>query len=136
MMGKSNDFPNQNDIDEFAPDILNIFSMYMKRCTREDVAVCLERIAATFQIKVPDDTGLREYFDILSVYPSFVLEYCTDSLLVEYQYPRLPVPKDFIDRCEPYYQEHLKWLINTVRDFRLLEIFKQGDMKVNNKYLR
>lgn len=135
LMGRSNDFQKENSADDIAPDLLLTCSSHMKLCRREDVAVCLERIASTFQVKVPDQIGLQEYFDILSPYPKFVLEYCTDSILIEYAYPRLPVPKDFIDRCEPYYQEHYKWLTNIVKNFHALEIFKRGNMEVINKYL-
>jgi len=135
LMGKSNDFPNESSADGIAPDLLQVCSAEMELCTREDVAVCLERIAATFQVKVPDDIGLKEYFNILSVYPRFVIESCTSSLLVEYKYPRLPVPKDFVDRCEPMYQEHKIFLSQLAKNFLSLELWKQGNMRVVNKYI-
>lgn len=135
LMGKSNDFPIENSADGIAPDILQQCVVHMAPCTREDVAICLERIASTFQCKVPDEIGLTEYFDILSVYPKFVINFCTDSLLVEYQYPRLPVPKDFVDRCEPMYRDHKIFLSELTKNFLSLEVWKKGNMKVKNKYL-
>lgn len=135
LMGVSNDFPNESSADGIAPDLLQQCVVFMEPCTREDVAVCLERIAATFQCKVPDELGLTEYFDILSIYPKFVLESCTNSLLIEYQYPRLPVPKDFVDRCEPMYQEHKLFLTKLAKNFYALEVWKKQGMKVPNRFL-
>lgn len=135
LMGKSNDFQLENSADGIAPDLLQQCVVDMELCTNEDVAVCLERIASTFQVKVPDEIGLQEYFNILSNYPNFILVYATNNILAEYPYPRLPVPKDFVDRCEPMYKEHKDWLVSTARAFADLEIWRKKGGKVINKYI-
>ncbi len=135
QMGILRDFPKTDRADGIAPDILTSCSADMKPCSREDVAICLETIASTFQVKVPDDLGLTKYFEFLSKYPKFVIDYCSDAIIREYPYPRLPVPKDFIDRCEPMYLEHYNWLYKITKNFMRLEVWLQGDQKVKNKYL-
>ena len=135
LMGVSNDFQKEDSADGIAPDLLQQCVVEMNACTREDVAVCLERIASTFQVKVPDEIGLMEYFDILLDYPKFILEHTTKKLILEYPYPRLPVPKDFIDRCEPMYKEHKDWLVKTAHAFARLEMWKEKGGVVVNKYL-
>jgi len=78
---------------------------------------------------------LTRYFDLLCKYPRFIIDHCTESIIKEYPYPRLPVPKDFIDRCEPMYVEHYDWLYKMTKNFMRLEIWMQGDQKIHNKYL-
>jgi len=135
QMGITREFPKTDRADGIAPDILTSCSADMKPCSREDVAICLETIASTFQVKVPDDLGLTRYFDLLCKYPRFIIDHCTESIIKEYPYPRLPVPKDFIDRCEPMYVEHYDWLYKMTKNFMRLEIWMQGDQKIHNKYL-
>tara|TARA_A100001201_G_scaffold21220_1_gene23503 strand:+ start:1427 stop:1846 length:420 start_codon:yes stop_codon:yes gene_type:complete len=135
-MGKSNDFPESSSADDIAPDLLQSFLVQMQSCTREDVAVCLEKIASTFQVKVPDDLGLTVYFDMLCDYPKFIIDHCTYVLLAEYQYPRLPIPSEFIKICDPIYEEHKAWLIKINNNFRSLELWKKhGSKLITNKYL-
>ena len=135
LMGVSNDFPLEKGIDGVAIDMCQKFVVQMEPCKREDIAIALETIASTFQCKVPDDFGLTQYFKILEQYPKFCIEQATEQLLTTYTYPRLPLPKDFIDICQPMYIEHRDWLIKTSRRFYQLEIWKQMGGKVVNKYL-
>ena len=133
-MTVSSKFQADKGIDGVAIDLLQSFVVMMEPCSREVIALSLETIASTFQCKVPDDFGLSQYFKILQQYPKFCIEQATTVLLTEYKYPRLPVPKDFIDICEPMYTEHSDWLLKTVNRFHKLEIYKQsGGYK--NKYL-
>ena len=135
QMGISNDFQLEKGIDGVAIDMCQKFVVEMEPCKREDVAMALEIIASTFQCKVPEDIGLTQYFNILEKYPTFIINECVNRLLVEYKYPRLPVPRDFIEICEPMYEEHKLWLIRISRRFYQLEIFKQMGGKIHNKYL-
>jgi len=134
-MGVSNDFPLEKGIDGVAVDMCQKYVVQMEPCKREDIALALETIASTFQCKVPDDFGLTQYFNLLEEYPRFCIEQATHQLLSTYTYPRLPLPKDFIDICQPMYIEHKEWLIKTSRYFYQLEVFKKMGGKVKNKYL-
>ena len=130
-MTVSSKFQADKGIDGVAIDLLQSFVVMMEPCSREVIALSLETIASTFQCKVPDDFGLSQYFKILQQYPKFCIEQATTVLLTEYKYPRLPVPKDFIDICEPMYTEHSDWLLKTVNRFHKLEIYKQYQQKTN-----
>lgn len=134
-MGVSNDFPLEKGIDGVAVDMCQKYVVQMEPCKREDIALALETIASTFQCKVPDDFGLTQYFNLLEQYPRFCIEQATHKLLTTYTYPRLPLPKDFIDICQPMYIEHKEWLIKTSKSFYQLEVFKKMGGKVKNKYL-
>jgi len=134
-MGVSNDFPLEKGIDGVAVDMCQKYVVQMEPCKREDIALALETIASTFQCKVPDDFGLTQYFNLLEEYPRFCIEQATHQLLSTYTYPRLPLPKDFIDICQPMYIEHKEWLIKTSRCFYQLEVFKKMGGKIRNKYL-
>ena len=134
-MGVSNDFPLEKGIDGVAVDMCQKYVVQMEPCEREDIALALETIASTFQCKVPDDFGLTQYFNLLEQYPRFCIEQATHQLLTTYTYPRLPLPKDFIDICQPMYIEHKEWLIKTSKCFYQLEVFKKMGGKVKNKYL-
>ena len=134
-MGVSNEFPLEKGIDGVAVDMCQKYVVQMEPCKREDIALALETIASTFQCKVPDDFGLTQYFNLLEQYPRFCIEEATHQLLTTYTYPRLPLPKDFIDICQPMYIEHKEWLIKTSKCFYQLEVFKKMGGKVKNKYL-
>lgn len=121
---KSNDFVLDREIDESAMAMIDVFAQTMHKATHKGIALTLERVASTFQVKVPDEFGLHTYFDILEVYPQFVLDYAAHSLLCSYSYPRLPLPKDFIEVCNPYYEVHQKWLIKTINHFHTLNKYK------------
>jgi len=69
--------------------------------------------------------GLDQYFQILLKYPAFLLKDCIDDIIKTFPYPRLPIPKEFIDRLEPPYKFHLGWLRELTRTFYRLEVFKQ-----------
>ena len=134
-MGVSNDFPLEKGIDGVAVDMCQKYVVKMEPCKREDIALALETIASPVHCKVPDDFGLTQYFNLLEEYPRFCIEQTTHQLLSTYTYPRLPLPKDFIDICQPMYIEHKEWLIKTSRCFYQLEVFKKMGGKVKNKYL-
>ena len=121
---KSRDFVIDKDIYDSAMTMIDVFAQTMHKASHKGIALTLERVASTFQVKVPDEFGLHTYFDILEVYPQFVLDYSAHTLLCTYTYPRLPLPKDFIDICNPYYEQHKKWLIRTVNNFHSLNKIK------------
>jgi len=136
-LGIRNDFQKNKSIDDTVNDFLVTFSNDMMPCAREDIAVSLETIASTFQVKVPDELGLTIYFDILKVYPSFIINRCTQHITKTYPYPRLPVPKDFVEYCDPLYKSHKDWLLRVANNFFKLEMYKQSPepLPYINKYL-
>ena len=124
-MGREDSFPIEKKIDKDVPNLVNQMAIKIKPCTRQDVAVALETIASTFSINIPDKIGLQQYFRLLLKYPSFLLNNCINDILKTFPYPRLPVPKEFMDRLEPPYVYHLKWLQDVTKSFYRLEIHKQ-----------
>ena len=136
-MGIRNDFQKDKAIDECVADFMIMLGREMEPCSREDIAVSLETIASTFQVKVPDELGLTVYFDILKKYPSFIINRCTQHITKTYPYPRLPVPRDFVEYCEPLYETHKKWLLRVAKNFYRLEVYKQSPepLPYINKYL-
>ncbi len=136
QMGKSYQFQKRKGIDEAALDVLTSTMRLMEPCTRMDVAEGLEVIASTFQIQVPNEIGIEVYLSELTKYPLFVYKDAVKSILVEYKYPRLPLPREFVERCEPEYQAHKKWLESVVNAFISLERFIEsgGELKPS-KYL-
>jgi|TARA_R100000081_G_scaffold91312_1_gene68881 hypothetical protein len=135
QMGKTNDFPLSKGIDTAGLDIIKNDEKIMQPCSRMDIASALEIISATFQISVPNDVGLNVYFEALEIYPTFVLQECTRRICHEYKYPRLPLPVEFVDRCEPLYKEHRDWLINVINALIELERFKESGGIKPSKYL-
>jgi len=125
LMGKEDSFLIEKKIDKEAPIIISKMAKEIKSCTEQDVAVALETIASTFAINIPDKIGLQQYFKLLLKYPSFLLNNCINDILKTFPYPRLPVPKEFMDRLEPPYVYHLKWLQDVTKSFYRLEIHKQ-----------
>jgi len=124
-MGKDESFQINEKIIKDAPEIISRMAGYISPCTRKDVAVVLETIASTFSIQVPNEVGLEQYFRILLKYPTFLLKDCMEDIIKSYKYPRLPLPKEFVDRLEPPYTYHLRWLQNVTKTFYRLEIYKQ-----------
>lgn len=117
-----------NSID-VSKDILNqieVMSKKLKPCSRKDIAVCIEIIASTFSINIPNEVGLEQYFKILQKYPAQLLAECTDDIIKTFQYPRLPLPKEFIDRMDTNFEYHKGWLQKICEDIYKLEIKKQN----------
>lgn len=136
-LGIRNDFQINKAIDDTVADFLITLNSEMEPCSREDIAISLETIASTFQVKVPDELGLTVYFDILEMYPKFIINRCTRHITKTYPYPRLPVPKDFVEYCDPIYKTHKDWLLRVAKNFYRLEISKQSPTPLPyiNKYL-
>ena len=130
--GKVLPIPEKKRIDEVMLDVLTSTMRLMEPCTRMDVAEGLEVIASTFQIQVPNEIGIEVYLSELTKYPLFVYKDAVKSILVEYKYPRLPLPREFVERCEPEYQAHKKWLESVVNVFISLERFIEsgGELKL------
>jgi len=124
-MGREDSFPIEKKIDKDVPNLINQMAIKITPCTRQDVAVALETIASTFCINIPDKVGLDQYFQILLKYPAFLLRDCIDDIIKTFPYPRLPIPKEFVDRLEPPYKFHLGWLRELTKTFYRLEIYKQ-----------
>jgi hypothetical protein len=99
-MGKDESFQINEKIIKDAPEIISRMAGYISPCTRKDVAVVLETIASTFSIQVPNEVGLEQYFRILLKYPAFLLKDCMEDIIKSYKYPRLPLPKEFVDRLD------------------------------------
>lgn len=136
QMETSSTFQTRKGIDVAGLDILTVASKLMQPCTRMDVAEGLEVIASTFQIQVPNEIGIEVYLNELTKYPMFVLQKCVQDILVEYKYPRLPLPKEFVDRCKLDYEEHRDWLISITNAFIKLQRFIKSGAKIQpSKYL-
>jgi len=135
QMGKSSDFQLSKGIDSAGLDVIKNDRKVMMPCNRMDIASALEVISSTFQISVPNDVGLNVYFEALEVYPTFVLQECTRSICHEYKYPRLPLPVEFVNRCDPLYLEHKEWLMSVINSMIALEKFKESGGIKPSKYL-
>jgi len=121
---------DQNNIDTESIKIIQTMANKLQPCTRKDVAVCIETIASTFTINIPNELGLEQYFRILLKYPASMLTECTDDIIKTFKYPRLPLPKEFIDRLDTNFEYHKGWLQNLTKTFYDLEIYKQnGNIK-------
>ena len=121
---------DQNNIDTESIKIIQTMANKLQPCTRKDVAVCIETIASTFSINIPNELGLEQYFRILLKYPTSMLNECTDDIIRSFKYPRLPLPKEFIDRLDTNIEYHYGWLQNLTKTFYDLEIYKQnGNIK-------
>jgi len=134
-MGTTSDFQLSKGIDTAGLDIIEQAQAMLEPCTRMDIASALEVISSTFQISVPNDTGLNVYFECLEKYPKFVVVECAKRICHEYKYPRLPLPVEFIERCDPLFNEHKKWLMNIINAFIQLERFKESGGFKPSKYL-
>ena len=120
----------KNDIDTEAISIIQTMAKKLQPCNRKQVAVCIETIASTFTINIPNELGLEQYFRILLKYPASMLTECTDDIIKTFKYPRLPLPKEFIDRLDTNFEYHKGWLQNLTKTFYDLEIYKQnGNIK-------
>ena len=124
----------KNDIDTEAINIIQTMATKLQPCSRKDIAVCIETIASTFSINIPNELGLEQYFRILLKYPRSMLQECTDDIIKTFKYPRLPLPKEFIDRLETNFEYHKGWLQNITKTFYDLELYVQnGNINKTNK---
>lgn len=103
-------FIQSSDVDTEIVNIIPKLKDKIKGAKSNDVAVVIETIASTFSIAVPNALGLTQYFKILEVYPAILLNECMDKLIREFKYPRLPLPKEFVDRMDGEYNWHISWL--------------------------
>jgi hypothetical protein len=103
-------FIQSSEVDQEILDIIPNLKEKIKLATSNDVAVVIETIASTFSIAVPNPLGLAQYFKILEAYPLVFLNECMDKLIREFKYPRLPLPKEFVDRMDGEYSYHTSWL--------------------------
>ena len=117
----------KNNIDTEAIDIIQTMANKLQPCNRKQIAVCIETIASTFSINIPNETGLEQYFRILQKYPASLLKDCMEDILVKYKYARLPLPVEFTDRLEAPYEYHLGWLRKITHTFYKLEMWKQNE---------
>ena len=124
----------KNDIDTKAINIIQTMANKLQPCNRKHIAVCIETIASTFSINIPNELGLEQYFRILLKYPASMLTECTDDIIKTFKYARLPLPKEFIDRLDTNYEYHKGWLQNITKTFYDLEMYVQnGNINKTNK---
>jgi len=122
------------DVDTEAINIIQSMAKKLQPCNRKHIAVCIETIASTFSINIPNELGLEQYFRILLKYPASMLNECTDDIIKTFKYPRLPLPKEFIDRLDTNFEYHKGWLQNITKTFYDLEIYVQnGNINKTNK---
>ena len=120
----------KNNIDTESINTIQTMANKLQPCNRKHIAICIETIASTFSINIPNELGLEQYFRILLKYPTSMLNECTDDIIRSFKYPRLPLPKEFIDRLDTNFEYHKGWLQNLTKTFYDLEIYKQnGNIK-------
>ena len=78
------------------------------------IALCLQTIAETFQVKIPTDLGLHMYFEVLNKYPQEVMTLVTKDVVATYKYARLPIPSEFVSKCEPIYLAHTNYYLSLI----------------------
>ena len=118
------------DKDTLHHNAIQLMANKLQPCNRKDIAVCIETIASTFSINIPNELGLEQYFRILIKYPTSMLQECTDDIIKTFKYARLPLPKEFIDRLEVNYEYHKGWLQSVTKTFYDLELYVQnGNIK-------
>ena len=124
----------KNNIDTESINTIQTMANKLQPCNRKHIAICIETIASTFSINIPNELGLEQYFRILLKYPASMLTECTDDIIKTFKYPRLPLPKEFIDRLDTNYEYHKGWLQNITKTFYDLEMYVQnGNINKTNK---
>jgi len=124
----------KNNIDTESINIIQTMANKLQPCNRKHIAICIETIASTFSINIPNELGLEQYFRILLKYPASMLTECTDDIIKTFKYARLPLPKEFIDRLDTNYEYHKGWLQNITKTFYDLEMYVQnGNINKTNK---
>jgi len=98
------------------------------------IALCLQTIAETFQVKIPTDLGLHMYFEVLNKYPQEVMTLVTKDVVATYKYARLPIPSEFVSKCEPIYLAHTKYYRNKLHTICTYEHYLANGFP-DNKYL-
>ena len=81
------------------------------------IALCLQTVAETFQVKIPTDLGLHMYFEVLNKYPNFIMSDVMRDVVANYKYARLPIPSEFVQKCEPIHKQHSSWYISKLQIF-------------------
>jgi len=130
---KSSQYPKQKiNID---PIIIKIKKMAaaLRHANKKEIAVCIETIASTFSIQVPNELGLQQYFSILGSYPAAFLKDCMNDIIRTFKYPRLPLPVEFVDRMETNYEYHKGWLQRITKDIYTLEVMEQNEYNKRTK---
>tara|TARA_Y100001973_G_C5170930_1_gene319032 strand:+ start:971 stop:1372 length:402 start_codon:yes stop_codon:yes gene_type:complete len=115
-------------------DTLELLKLQLNKKQESFIAICIQTIAETFQVKIPTDIGIHMYIECLNKYPNFIMQDVTKSIAKEYKYPRLPIPSEFINRCEPLYREHYRWYMKKLNTLIQWEHHYVNGFK-QNKYL-
>ena len=105
----------------------------LRYANKKEIAVCIETIASTFSIQVPNELGLQQYFSILGSYPAAFLKDCMNDIIRTFKYPRLPLPVEFVDRMETNYEYHKGWLQRITKDIYTLEVMEQNEYNKRTK---
>jgi len=114
-------YSNTSSIDNQIKEIIPKLKLKLKLATSKDVAVAIETISSTFGTQAPNELGLVQYFKILETYPLVFLEECTDKLIREFRFPRLPLPIEFVDRMDNQTNYHRSWLERLCRDMNKVD---------------
>ena len=121
----------------YKKDILKLLLEMKKMLTTKSdghIALCLQTIAETFQVKIPTDLGLHMYFEVLNKYPQEVMTLVTKDVVATYKYARLPIPSEFVSKCEPIYLAHTNYYRNKLHTICTYEHYLENGFP-DNKYL-
>lgn len=83
-------------------------------------AVYLERLAATFQVSIPDKIGLEAYLDIMKDMPAGPAKRGLRHIMATHKYKTLPIPSEILSAT---YTDKLYWQIDAAT--RRIRIAKQ-----------
>lgn len=97
--------PNTNELKELEKKLSDL----LRPASVQEVQVMIETIASTFSCDVPNKLGLQTYWELLKNYSGLLMPHVTLNILKTYDYPRLPVPKVFIEYLNRIQKEHYKF---------------------------
>ena len=78
----------------------------MDQATVQDAQVMIETICSTYSCDAPNELGLNTYWGMVKKYPASFFPLVTIDILSTYEYPRLPVPKVFVEKFESLNKQH------------------------------
>jgi len=123
---------------EYNADISKVFREMKKLLTDKSdghIALCLQTVAETFQVKIPTDLGLHMYFEVLNKYPNFIMSDVMRDVVANYKYARLPIPSEFVQKCEPIHKQHSSWYMSKLQIVCIYENHLVNGFP-ENKYLK
>lgn len=97
--------PNTNELINLESKLKQI----LRPVSIKEIQIMIETIASTFSCDVPNKLGLQTYWELLNHYAGALFPHVTLNILRTYDYPRLPVPKVFIEYLDPMHDTHWRF---------------------------